>query len=123
MKSRGGRVRLGITRGFEGDLARIQDFLEGVGAAGRVDAFLEDLERQVIPLLKRTPHLGAPLRTDALPPEGQLLFARLRPRLKGREARTLVRSDFVLLYVVGDDGVWLVSVRHQREAGFRFGVP
>jgi ParE toxin of type II toxin-antitoxin system, parDE len=123
MKSRGGRTRVGITRGFEGDVARIQDFLEQVGAPGRVNAFLEDLERRVIPLLRQTPQLGAPLRTDALPPEGQLLFARLRQRLQGREARTLVRSDFVLLYVVGDDGVWLVSVRHQREAGFRFGGP
>jgi plasmid stabilization system protein ParE len=116
---RKGRVLL--TRGFERDLERIDRFLASLGGSGALDALIEDLERRVIPILERTPRIGTRLVERQLPPDSALLLERIQQRLGNQEARTLVLSDFVLLYLVADEAVFLLSVRHQREHGFRFG--
>ena len=116
------KLRVLATRGFERDLERIERFLESTGHAAGLDTLLDDLEGRVIPLLERTPRIGPPLQTLKLAADARLLLERVQSRLGANEARTLVRPDFVVLYVLGERVVHLVSVRHHRESGFKFGA-
>ena len=43
----------------------------------------------------------------------------LDAQLKARELRQLVRSDFIVLYLVAPRAVYLLGIRHYREMTFR----
>ncbi len=119
--TRARKTRVLVTHSFELDLERIERFLTGIGAAHRVDELVDDLVELVIPLLERLPRVGHLFHDRLLDEEGRVLFDRMKRRLDTREARTLVRGDFIVLYLVSDSVVHLVGARHHREGGFRLG--
>ena len=121
MTKRRRKSRVIVTRGFELDIERIDRFLDRSAATHRLDELLEDLQERVIPLLERTPRVGPRFVRSTLSAESGLLFERIVARLRAREARTLVRGDFMLVYVVSDEATHLVGLRHHRESGFTFG--
>lgn len=119
--TRRSKTKVVITHSFELDLERIAAFLTRVGAAHRIDELANDVIEGVIPMLERVPRVGQLFHDQILDEEGRLLFERIMRRLAAREARTLVRGDFVVLFLLGDVTVHLVGARHHREAGFRLG--
>ncbi len=119
MTSPRGKSKVIATRNFEQNLEHIERFLEDAGAAFRFEQLVDDLLERVVPALERTPRIGAPIGQASVPAEAAVLFERILLRLKAREARTLVRGDFVLLNIVSDGVVHLVAMKHHREGAFR----
>jgi hypothetical protein len=109
------------THNLEKNLQRIEVFLESVGASHRYDDLVDDLLQRVIPLLEITPKLGTPFDSKQLPAEAQLVAERIRSKLDGGTFHQLVRGDFLALYLIRDDKVHLLAVRHHREASFQLG--
>jgi hypothetical protein len=110
-----------ITRNFELDLERIEKFQVSAGTAQRIDELVDDLFERTLPLLERFPDAGPPYDRNKLPHAAELVLRRVEARLKARQVRSLVRGDFVLLYIVSKDRVYLVCIKHHREAHFRLG--
>ena len=116
------RVAVRITANFERNLAGIRDFLSEAGAQSAFDALIEHLDAGVIPALERFPDIGADFTAKApLSREGQVLFERL-VALAGPSAkvRQLVEGDYIILYLVRGDSLFLLSIRHQRQLSFDF---
>ncbi|MBL8951116.1 MAG: type II toxin-antitoxin system RelE/ParE family toxin [Myxococcaceae bacterium] len=109
-----------MTAAFERNLARIEQVLDDAGASQRFEELVDDLLERVIPLLESTPALGAPLSNHTLTEESRLLLDKISRQVSATAARQLVRGDFVMLYVVSEQRVHLLAVRHHREANFRF---
>lgn len=120
MSSRRRPVR--VARNFQRNLERIETFLESAEVAQEFDNLVKALADDVIPALERFPEIGAEFLGRApLSAEGRALFAKV-VSLLGPDAslRQLVRGDYIVLYVVRKDAIYLVAIRHHRELSFDF---
>ena len=111
-----------VTANFERNLVEIRDFLASLGAAPAFEALVDRLASERVPTLEQFPQLGADFTTRApLSLDGQALFERLI-KLAGpsTELRQLIEGDFVLLYLVRGDSLFLLSIRHHRQLSFDF---
>jgi ParE toxin of type II toxin-antitoxin system, parDE len=116
------RVVVKITANFERNLVRIRDFLSEAGAQPAFAALVEHLEARVIPAIERFPDIGADFTAKApLSREGQVLFERL-VALAGPNAgvRQLVEGDYIILYAVRGNSLFLLSIKHHRQLSFDF---
>jgi plasmid stabilization system protein ParE len=116
------RAAVKVTANFERNLDRIRDFLYEAGAARAFEALIESLEARLVPAIERFPDIGADFAAKApLSREGQVLFERM-VALAGpkAEVRQLIDGDYIVLYLVRGDGVFLLSIRHHRELSFDF---
>jgi hypothetical protein len=111
-----------VTANFERNLERIRAFLSDAGAGQAFDALIEGLDARVVPAIERFPDIGASFAAKApLSREGQVLFERM-VALAGpnAEVRQLIEGDYIVLYLVRGDSVFLLSIRHHRELSFDF---
>jgi hypothetical protein len=115
------RVEVIITQSFELDLERIDRFFATSPTPDRVNALVDVLNDELIPLLERLPRVGRPFDRSTLSGDSAPLFDRIEARLRSREARVIGRDAFAILYVVSEKKVFLVGLKHHREATFRFG--
>ncbi len=116
------RVEVLVTANFERNLEEIREFLASMGAASAFEALTDRLASELIPTLEQFPKLGADFTARApLSLDGQALFERL-VKLAGAssELRQLIEGDFVLLYLVRGDSIFLLSIRHHRQLSFDF---
>lgn len=116
------RVEVLATANFDRNLEEIREFLGSMGAASAFEALLDRLASELIPTLEQFPQLGADFTSRApLSLDGQALFERL-VKLAGAssELRQLIDGDFVLLYLVRGDSLFLLSIRHHRQLSFDF---
>ena len=113
------RVEVFITANFERNLAEIRDFLAPEGESA-FHAVVERLASELIPNLERFPDLGADFMARApLSREGQSLFERLvREAGASAELRQLIDGDYIVLYLVRLDSIFLLSIRHHRQLSF-----
>lgn len=121
MKRRAAAVK--VTANFERNLASIRDFLVSVEAAPAFAALIEDLNDRVIPAMERFPDIGADFAARApLSREGQVLFDRM-VALAGPDAevRQWIEGDYVILYLVRGDSIFLLAIKHHRQLSFDFG--
>ena len=110
------------TANFPRNLEEIEAFLVRLEEAQAFDALLERIAGEILPNLERFPEMGAdflgraPLSTD-----GRALFERAAA-LAGRDVslRHLVAGDYVLLYAVRKDALYLLAIRHHRQLSFDF---
>lgn len=116
------RVRVLLTANFERNLEEIREFLASTGAAPAFEALVDRLASELVPTLERFPQLGADFTTRApLSLDGQALFERLiKLASPSPELRQLIEGDFVLLYLVRGDSLFLLSIRHHRQLSFDF---
>jgi ParE toxin of type II toxin-antitoxin system, parDE len=114
-----------LTANFEANLAAIQVFV----AADSVDdaalspyyRLLDDLIDTVIPNLEQHPSIGRPfLARDALSVEARTRIAKLRKRAIARDLREYVAGDYLILYAVIEQIVYLLSIKHHRQLSFDF---
>jgi len=79
---------------------------------------LDDMDSIVVPNLERFPHIGKPyLETTMESTEALMAVAKL-PRNAGHLLRKYVHDDYIVLYILGDDTLHLVAIRHHKEASF-----
>ena len=115
------KAAIRITANFEANLAAIEEFLTDTGAAPAYAALLDDLLDHVLPSLERYPGMGRPfLLREAGSVESHAAAERLRTRLGGGEIREYLMADYLVLYALIDDVVYLLAIRHHRQLSFDF---
>ena len=108
-----------LTANFEANLLAIESFWSEAGAPRGYDRLLDDLLAAVIPALEMHPRIGRPLlQLPAHSVEAQTLRARLRARLGRGELREYMAGDYLILYALIGDIVYLLAIRHHRQLSF-----
>lgn len=114
-----------LTANFERNLEAIEAFWGEAQAPQAFDALLAELADTVIPNLERFPGLGRPfLGRRGHSVEAANGLRRLREQLSGLSAdgdlREYVMDDYLVLYARIKEGLYLLSIRHQRQLSFDF---
>jgi hypothetical protein len=108
-----------LTVNFEANLLSIEQFFFDTGAPGSYDGLLNVLLDTVIPNLERFPEMGRLfLAREARSVESRTTVERLNARVGDGEIREYVIGDFVVHYALIDDGIYLLSIRHQQQLSF-----
>jgi len=114
-----------ITANFVAKLDAIQVFLapDGIDDAplSTYHRLLDDLSDTVVPSLAQHPSIGRPfLAREALSVEARTRIAKLRKRASTRDLREYVTGDYLILYAVIEQTVYLLSIKHYRQLSFDF---
>lgn len=111
-----------VTANFRRNLARVEAFLDSAGASEEFEKLLRILSAEIVPDLERFPEIGADFLGRApLSVDGKALFAKVAKLLEPEDSlRQLVRGDYILLYALRKEAIYLLAVRHHRELSFDF---
>ena len=108
-----------LTANFESNLASIEVFWIEAGAPQSYAAMLDALLESVIPNLEQFPQIGRPLLTrPAQSVESQALMGRLKARIGRGDIREYLFDEYLILYALIGDAVYLLSIRHHRQLSF-----
>jgi hypothetical protein len=109
-----------VTRNFDRNLAAIGDFHAAAGASAALGELVGRLASEVIPNLQRFPALGADFLARApLSADGIALFEKVvKAAAPGSQVRQLIDADYLILYLVRADTVYLLSIMHHRQLSF-----
>jgi len=108
-----------ITGNFEHNLDSIQQFLATNDAPLAFDTLLDELFDTVLPNLERFPLIGGDFMSR-LPRaiEGVNLHEALQIRLGAAQIREYVHGDYLLLYSLIEEKVYLLAIKHHRQLSF-----
>jgi plasmid stabilization system protein ParE len=109
-----------LTDSFLARLDSIEDFLTEADAAFAYDDLLAGLRATVVPNLARFPLMGR--RYLDQPPQSVEALEQLAKLPVGAvdRLRVLLHGDYLMLYSVIDEVVYLLSIRHHRQLSFDF---
>lgn len=109
-----------ITRNFDKNLADIHRFLEEQEAPREFQALLAQLFETVIPNLERFPEIGVDLLAKVpQSTEGLMRLETLKQRLgKNIGLREYISGDYLVLYALRGDNIYLLSIKHHRQLSF-----
>lgn len=112
--------RVELTDSFLARLDSIESFLTEADAAFAYDELLACLRTTVVPNLARFPLMGR--RYLDQPPQSVEALERLAklPAGSADRLRVLLHGDYLILYSVLDEVVYLLSIRHHRQLSFDF---
>ena len=118
-------VTIKFTVNFEANLEAIETFrIENNWPQG-YERLLDEMGETVIPNLERFPKMGRPFASR--PPKSvealskqKALHARLARLGESSDIREYVTNDYLLLYALIKDVVYLLSIRHQKQLSFDF---
>lgn len=115
-----GRRTVRITRNFDKNLAGIRRFLEEQEAPREFQSVLEQLFGTVIPNLERFPEMGVDfLAKVPQSTEGLMRLETLKRRLgKNTSLREYISGDYLVLYALRGDNIYLLSIKHHRQLSF-----
>jgi hypothetical protein len=117
MAARKAVVRL--TANFEANLASIERFWADDDAPGSYEKLLDLLLDTVIPNLERFPGMGRLfLERESRSVESRALVERVTARFGQSEIREYLIGDYLVLYALNDDAVYLLSVKHHQQLSF-----
>lgn len=113
-------MALRVTANFKRNLDEIESFLSDSDASGRFDRFLDDLFGAVFPLLEEFPQSGADFfRNKPLSLEVARRIAQLQKKYGADLClRELIHDDYLLLYALREDDLYLLSIKHHRQLSF-----
>ena len=116
----GRRRTIRITRNFDTNLADIRRFLEEQQAPQAFQSLIEELFATLIPNLERFPDMGVDFLAKApLSTEGRMRMQTLKRRLgKNAHLREYISGDYLVLYTVRGDNLYLLSIKHHRQLSF-----
>jgi plasmid stabilization system protein ParE len=108
------------TRSFEANLERIERYLEEHDRPQVFVALLAELRSKVVPSLQSFPRLGYDLLArKPLSLEGVAVAERLQRKLgEGVTVREYIFGEYLLLYALRGQDLYLLAIRHHRELSF-----
>jgi hypothetical protein len=119
MKSKLAAVKL--TANFEANLAGIEQFWNQADAPFAYFKLINEVLDTVIPNLERHPRMGRSFLTREIHSvEAKTIVERLRTRIGRGEIREYLTSDYLILYALIGDTVYLLSIKHHRQLSFNF---
>ncbi len=109
-----------VTRNFDKNLADIRRFLEEQQAPQEFRSLIEALFDTVIPNLERFPEMGVEFPAKApQSTEGLMRLETLKQRLgKNTSLREYISGDYLVLYALRGDNLYLLSIKHHRQLSF-----
>lgn len=109
-----------LTDSFLARLDSIEAFLAEADAAFAYDDLLASLRATVVPNLARFPLMGR--RYLDQPPQSVEALEQLAklPAGAADRLRVLLHGDYLMLYSVVGEVVYLLSIRHHRQLSFDF---
>ena len=109
-----------ITNNFDKNLADIRRFLEEQAVPREFQSLLEQLFETVIPNLERFPEMGVDFLAKApQSTEGLMRLEILKQRLgKNTSLREYISGDYLALYALRGDNIYLLSIKHHRQLSF-----
>ncbi|RYD84963.1 MAG: type II toxin-antitoxin system RelE/ParE family toxin [Verrucomicrobiaceae bacterium] len=112
--------RVELTESFLARLDSIEAFLTEADAAFAYDDLLAGLRATVLPNLARFPLMGR--RYLDQPPQSVEALEQLAKLPAGAAdgLRVVLHSDYLMLYSVIGEVVYLLSIRHHRQLSFDF---
>ncbi len=112
--------RVELTASFMARLESIEVFLTEAGAGFAFDDLLAGLRATVVPNLARFPLIGR--RYLEQPPQSAEALEQLAKLPAGSldHLRVYLHGDYLMLYSVIDEVVYLLSIRHHRQLSFDF---
>ncbi len=110
-----------LSANFEANLGEIEAFLAQLDATHAYDVLLAELAETVIPNLERFPRMGRPfLSRGAGSVETLEKTGRLAKRIGNGELREYLSGNYLLLYALIEQTVYLISIKHSRQLSFDF---
>jgi plasmid stabilization system protein ParE len=112
--------RVELTDSFLRRLESIEAFLAEAGAASAYDDLLAEMRSTVAPNLARFPLIGR--RYLDRPPQSAEALAQLAKFPSGTldGLRVYLHGDYLVLYLLLEEVVHLLSIRHHRQLSFDF---
>ena len=109
-----------LSDSFLARLDSIEDFLTEADAAFAYDDLLAGLRATVVPNLARFPLMGR--RYLDQPPQSVEALEQLSklPAGAADSLRVVLHGDYLMLYAVMNEVVYLLSIRHHRQLSFDF---
>lgn len=114
-----------ITGNFEANLEAIDAFWEECQFPQGYNQLLDELEQTIIPNLERFPLIGRPfisLQPDSV--ESTHVQDNLRKKLaqmgRGNDIRQYLTEDYLILYAIIHDAIYLLSIKHSKQLSFDF---
>lgn len=119
MKSKLAAVKL--TANFEANLAGIEQFWNEADAPLAYFKLINEVLDTVIPNLERHPRMGRSFLTREIHSvEAKTIVERLKTRIGRGEIRETLTGDYLILYALIGDTVYLLSIKHHRQLSFNF---
>ncbi len=113
------RAAVKLTANFEANLASIEGFWIEADAPQSYDRLLDVVLETVIPNLEHFPEMGRPFLTRrGQSVESQAAIERLKTRIGQDDIREYLTDDYLILYALIGDAVYLLSIRHHRQLSF-----
>lgn len=113
------RAPVRLTANSEANLVQTEAFLSEAGAPQAYDKLLDELLTTVIPNLERHPRMGRPLLDrPPLSVEGRDQADRLKKLIGAGELREYLTRDYLVLYALIRETVYLLSIKHHRQLSF-----
>lgn len=113
-------MRIRFTANVLANLGAIDAFLIQGGHPHGYDMLLAELDDVVLPNLSRFPRMGwlfLERKPDSV--EAQRLHEAIKARLSvGDQIREYVMDDHLLLYLVNEEAVDLLAIRHHKQLAF-----
>jgi hypothetical protein len=109
-----------ITANFYANLDAVRQFLDEQRATPAFDDLVDGLFDQIIPNLERFPEMGRNfIARQPLSAEGLARVHRINDQI-GRtvEIREYIHDDYLMLYLLKADGIFLLSIRHHCQLSF-----
>lgn len=112
--------RVELTDSFIARLESIELFLTEANAPFAYDNLLAGLRKTVVPNLARFPLIGR--RYVEQPPQSVEALEQLAKLPAGAldRLRIYLHGDYLMLYAVFEEVVYLLSIRHHRQLSFDF---
>lgn len=108
-----------ITGNFERNLDSIPQFLASNDAPFAFDALLDELFGTVLSNLERFPLIGGDFMTRRpRAVEGINLHEALQSKLGAAQIREVVHGDYLLLYALFEEKIYLLAIKHHRQLSF-----
>lgn len=114
------RHRVEVSEVFVRMLAQIEAYLDAHDSAPTYELLLDELTSTVIPNLETFPQLGPliqhrPARSAEAARAFEHMERQLRYWPRHAEVREYLLQDYRILYAFIKQGVYLLSIRHQRQ--------
>ena len=110
-----------IIANFEANLAAIESFLAEADAMHAFAALLDDLAGSNVPNLEHYPEMGRPfLERSPRSIESREKVKRLRSLAGSATLREYLTGDYLILYAVREQTVYLLSIKNHRQLSFDF---
>ena len=119
-------VTVHFTRNFETNLSAMASFWADNGWPTGFDRLIDELLDTTVPNLERFPKMGRnflqqrpPLSVEALT-RHEALQQQLAQIAADAELREYLMQDYLVLYALAHDDVYLLSIRHHKQLSFDF---